>query len=363
MAEKMVTVVIVLGGLIFFHELGHFLLARVLKIGVRTFSLGFGPKLWGLQRGRTEYRLSAVPLGGYVQLVGQDPGEDIPSGFGPEHRFDLRPAWQRALVVAAGPGFNFLLAWVVIFGLFLVQGRYELLPVVGQVQAGGPAEAAGFQSGDRILEIGGKPIAIWQDLRDEIAASGGAALTMRVERDGSPVQLEVTPRMMTRKNIFGEDVSTAMIAVAPSGETVVIPLGVFAAMGASVDKTAEVVRVTGQGIWKLIVGVVPLDTIGGPIMIAQLISQQVDKGAAEVLTLAAFLSVNLGLLNLLPIPVLDGGHILFYILESVRRRPVTIRWQQITTRFGLALLLCIMALAVYNDMHRTIMEMSSDAKR
>jgi regulator of sigma E protease len=363
MAEKMVTVVIVLGGLIFFHELGHYMLARLLRIGVRTFSLGFGPKLWGFRRGRTEYRLSAVPLGGYVQLVGQDPGEDIPAGFGPEHRFDLRPAWQRALVVAAGPGFNFLIAWVIIFGLFLFQGRYELLPVVGQVQAGGPAEAAGFQTGDRIEAIGGQPIATWQDLRDKIATSGGAALEMSIRRGGEPVRLEVTPRVMTRKNIFGEDVSTSMIAVAPSGETVIIPLGVFAAMSASVDKTAEVVRVTGQGIWKLIVGVVPLDSIGGPIMIAQLISQQVDKGVVEVLTLAAFLSVNLGILNLLPIPVLDGGHILFYVLEGVRRRPVNLRWQQITTRFGLALLLCIMALAVYNDMHRTILEITSDAKR
>ncbi|MBF0480894.1 MAG: RIP metalloprotease RseP [Desulfovibrionaceae bacterium] len=363
MAEKMVTVVVVLGGLIFIHELGHYLLARLLRIGVRTFSLGFGPKLLGFRRGMTEYRLSAVPLGGYVQLVGQDPGDEIPEGFRSEHRFDLRPAWQRALVVAAGPSFNFLIAWLIIFGLFLFQGRYELSPVVGQVQAGGPAEAAGFLPGDRIESIGGVPTRTWQDLRDAIAASGGSPLAMSIRREGAPVRLEVTPRVMTRKNIFGEDVSTSMIAVAPSGEIVVIPFSAFEAMGASADKTAEVVRVTGQGIWKLIVGVVPLDTIGGPIMIAQLISQQVDKGAADVLSLAAFLSVNLGLLNLLPIPVLDGGHILFYILEGVRRRPVNMRWQQITTRFGLALLLSIMALAVYNDMHRTIMEMTSDAKR
>jgi len=349
MAEKTVTVVIVLGGLIFFHELGHFLLARLFRIGVKTFSLGFGPKLIGFRHGRTEYRLSAVPLGGYVQLVGQDPGEDIPEGFGPEHRFDLRAAWQRA--------------WAIIFGLFLFQGRYELLPVLGQVQAGGPAEAAGLQSGDRVEAIGGKPVATWQELRDEIAGSGGAALELTLRREGKPLRIAVTPKLMMRKNIFGEDVSSSMIGVAPSGESVVISLNVFEAVGASVDKTQEIIRLTGQGIWKLIVGVVPLDTIGGPIMIAQLISQQVEKGSVEVLTLAAFLSVNLGLLNLLPIPVLDGGHILFYALEGLRRRPVSIRWQQITTRFGLALLLCLMALAVYNDMHRTILEMTSDAKR
>jgi regulator of sigma E protease len=363
MAEKSITVVVVLGGLIFFHELGHFWLARLFRIGVKTFSLGFGPKLWGFTRGRTEYRLSAVPLGGYVQLVGQDPGEEIPEGFTARHRFDLRPAWQRALVVAAGPGFNFLIAWAIVFGLFWAQGRYELLPVVGQVFAGGPAEAAGLAPGDRIEALGGVKVSTWQELRDEIASSKGQPLEMSLKRDGKLQKIMITPKVMTRKNIFGEDVSTPMISVSPSGESVVIALGMFEAMSASVDKTFEVVRLTGQGIWKLIVGVVPLDTIGGPIMIAQLISQQVDKGVAEVLTLAAFLSVNLGLLNLLPIPVLDGGHILFYALEGLRRRPVSIRWQQLTTRFGLALLLCLMALAVYNDMHRTITEMSSESKR
>jgi len=354
MIESILAVALVLGGLIFFHELGHFIAARAFGMGVTTFSLGFGPKLCGFTRGKTRYILSAIPLGGYVQLVAQDPDDVAPDDFPPETHFRLRPAWQRMIVVAAGPLFNFFLAWLLFWCLLGFEGRFEMLPVVGQVQAESPAAAAGLAPGDTVVGINGAPVANWDALATAIRGSNGKPVALTVNRDGKDVEFTLTPTMRTVKNLFGEEESVPLVGIVASGKTRTVPLGPGSAASEAVKQTWNVVVVTYTGLLKLIERVVPLDSIGGPIMIAQMVSKQAGEGLGNVVALAALISVNLGVLNLLPIPVLDGGHLLFYALEIIMRKPVSPRMRQLSTKIGLAFLLGLMVLATVNDIRRQL---------
>jgi len=354
MIQSIVAVALVLGGLIFFHELGHFLAARAFGMGVSTFSLGFGPQLLGFTRGKTRYAISAIPLGGYVQLVGQDPDDPVPDGFSPQEEFKLRPAWQRMIVVAAGPLFNFFLAWLLFWCLLVAEGRFEMLPVVGQVQADSPAEKAGIAAGDTVTTIDGAPVANWDEMAKSIRGGGGKSVTLTVRRDGKDLTFTLTPAMRTIKNLFGEEESAPLVGIVASGKTRAVPMGAGSAAGEAVKQTWNVVAVTYTGLLKLIERVVPLDSLGGPIMIAQMVSKQAAEGIGNVVALAALISVNLGVLNLLPIPVLDGGHLLFYTLEIIMRKPVSPRMRALTTRLGLAFLIALMLLATVNDIRRQI---------
>ncbi|MFP4033996.1 MAG: RIP metalloprotease RseP [Desulfovermiculus sp.] len=349
-----IAILLVIGALIFFHELGHFLVAKVFKIGVKTFSLGFGPKVIGFQGGQTAYRLSAIPLGGYVQLVGESPEADLPEGFHSRDSFALRPPWQRMLVVAAGPVFNFLLAVLLYFLIFFFAGQQALLPVVGEIQEDTPAAEAGLQPGDRIVSVNGESIEYWSDLADIIQNNQGETLQLQVEREETLRRLNVVPDIQTTKNIFGEKIEVPRIGIVAAKETVHIPMGLWESARAGTVQTWMVIKLTVQGIIKIIERIVPLETIGGPIMIAQLVSEQTEQGLIDVLALTALISVNLGLLNLLPIPVLDGGHLIFYALETVAGRPLDPKWQALATRIGLSLLIALMALAVYNDIYRIL---------
>lgn len=348
------SVVLVLGGLIFFHELGHFLVARMLGIGVRTFSLGFGPRLLGFRRGNTDYQLSLVPLGGYVSLVGEGDDDELPTGFTQAESFASRPPLHRMLVVAAGPVFNLVLAWFIYWGLFWSGGQVYMLPEVGTVQAESPAAAADIRPGDRILSIGDRVIARWDEVAETIAASGGNAVTLRIGRGHETLEIPVTPAARTRKTVFGEEKKAWLIGVTASGQMDTIHLGPMESARAGLDQTWHMIVLTGQGVVKMIERVVPMESVGGPILIAQMVSKQAEEGLSSVLALTALISINLGLLNLLPIPILDGGHIVFLTMEMVIRRPVSIRLKEITMRFGLALLLALMVFATYNDIVRMI---------
>lgn len=354
MIVSILAVALVLGGLIFFHELGHFLAARAFGMGVVTFSLGFGPKVFGFTRNRTRYLLSAIPLGGYVQLVAQDPDDQVPEGFTLQEQFRLRPAWQRMVVVAAGPVFNFVLAWLLFWCLLVTEGRFEMLPVVGQVQKDSPAEMAGVRPGDTVLTVDGEKVANWEALAQAIRGGGGKAVTLSVDREGAPMTFRLTPAMRTIKNLFGEEESAPLVGIVASGKTRSVPMGPGSAAGEAVKQTWNVVVVTYTGLLKLLERVVPLDSLGGPIMIAQMVSKQASEGLGNVVALAALISVNLGVLNLLPIPVLDGGHLLFYAIEIVMRRPVSPRMRALTTRIGLAFLIGLMILATVNDIRRQL---------
>ncbi|MDR1777566.1 MAG: RIP metalloprotease RseP [Desulfovibrio sp.] len=356
-------VVVVLGGLIFFHELGHFAVARGLGMGVSVFSLGFGPKILKMRRGKTEYALSLVPLGGYVALVGESDEEDIPEGFTPEESFALRPAWQRLLVVAAGPLANMLLAWLLCWLLAFSWGATTLLPEIGAVNEDGPAAAAGLQAGDRILSINGIAVASWEDLSEAINASEGQPLSLEIARpasslasngDFTTLRCVVHPFRSARKTVFGDEENAWLIGVRASGKVVVRPLDFWSAAGEGANHAGRMISLTWQGLVKLVQRVVPLDQVGGPIMIMQLVGQQANEGLAGLLALTALISVNLGILNLLPIPVLDGGQIVFCLWETIFRRPIARQVQAYAMRLGVALLVCLMLLATFNDIWRIV---------
>ncbi len=352
MIISIITVLLVLGGLIFFHELGHYLMARAFGMGVSTFSLGFGPKLWSRTIGKTEYCLSAVPLGGYCALVGEESGEDLPQGFTRDEYFSDRPAWQRLLVVLAGPIANILLAWILCIGLAYGYGQAQLIPSIGTVQENSPAAAAGLKSGDIILSVDGQDIDDWVVMAKAINDSAGKPMQLSVDRAGTIQNFTLTAKSATRKTIFGEDQETWVIGVKASGETAHIDIGFFDSIGAGAERTWTMLELTWTGFVKLFQRVVPLDQVGGPIMIVQIVGQQASEGLANVLSIAALISINLGILNLLPIPMLDGGHIVFFLLEMVFRRPLPARVREISGQVGFFLLIGLMVLATFNDIMR-----------
>ncbi|MGE4299228.1 MAG: RIP metalloprotease RseP, partial [Desulfovibrionaceae bacterium] len=283
---------------------------------------------------------------------GETDTADLPEGFSTRHSFMLRPPLHRMLVIVAGPLFNFLMAWLLYWGLLWSQGMTEIAPLIGQVKDGSPAQEAGILAGDRVLAIDGVEILYWRNLSDAVGATNGNPLRIEVLRDNRTETFLVTPALDVRKNIFGEEVRTPLIGVYASGETITVPLAGGSAAGAALDQTYVVSKLMLQSIVKLFERIIPLDTVGGPIMIAQMAYQQAQAGVSDLLALTAFISINLAILNLLPIPVLDGGHLFFLSLEAIRRKPVSLRVQEMTTKVGLALLLTLMMLATYNDISR-----------
>ncbi|OXS28619.1 MAG: RIP metalloprotease RseP [Desulfovibrio sp. MES5] len=391
MLITIIAVSLVLGGLIFFHELGHFAVARSLGMGVSTFSLGFGPKILKRKWGKTEYALSLIPLGGYVALVGEQDDSELPEGFTKEESFSLRPAWQRLLVVAAGPVANMLLAWLLCWILAFGWGTPQLLPQVGGLVENGPAAKAGVQAGDTIVSIDGQPIVAWEDMTRAIARSNGQPLSVVLERphktaapagtsgaeatpettpetaadttsaasgqSGTPpsiMTVEIRPEMSVRKTIFGEDEKAWLVGIRNTGAVRLVEHGFWGAAGAGASQASDMLALTWKSFVKLVERVVPLDQVGGPIMIMQMVGKQAHEGIAGLLALAALISINLGVLNLLPIPVLDGGQIVFCLWEMIFRRPVNARVQEYAMRAGLALLVALMLLATYNDLWRII---------
>lgn len=368
MLTSILAVILVLGGLIFFHELGHFSVARAFGMGVSTFSLGFGPKLFSFRSGKTEYALSLVPLGGYVALVGENDEADIPEGFSAEESFALRPAWQRLLVVLAGPFANILLAWLVCWALAFGWGTPILQPVVGQVSAGSPAEKAGLEAGDQIISINGQSVDSWEDMATVINKSDGIPMQMEIMRPNkktdandaganqgyTTVRIRIAAEKSTRKTIFGEEETAWLIGVRAAGQSITKPEGFLSGAITGIRQTWNLVALTWQSFVKLAQRVVPLDQVGGPIMIAQMVGEQAKHGLADILALTALISINLGILNLLPIPVLDGGQVLFCLLEIVFHRPINKKFQEYAMRVGLGLLIMLMLLATFNDVWRII---------
>ena len=351
MLTSIIAFIIVLSVLIFFHELGHFLVARLFGVGVERFSLGFGPKLFGKKIGITDYRISAIPLGGYVKMVGEEPDAeidpaDIPISFTHKH------VLQRILIVAAGPLFNFLLAIAIFFVMYQISGTYVLKPSVGEVESGSPANRGGLEKGDLIVAVDGLAVNSWDDMAKIISGSGGKTLSVSVHRGDESLSLKITPKLKQSKNIFGEDLDRYMIGIAASGDGFTRELNPFQALGESIIQTYRISELTILSIVKLIQGVIPANTLGGPIMIAQMAGQQAKEGAANLIFLIAVISINLGILNFLPIPVLDGGHLLFFFIEAIKGKPVNIRMREIAQQTGVFVLILLMILVFYNDITR-----------
>lgn len=353
MSTSIFAFIIVLGVLVFFHELGHFLVARLCGVGVEIFSLGFGPRLVGKTVGRTDYRISGVPLGGFVKMVGEEPDAEIDPADLPLS-FTHKSVLKRIIIVAAGPLFNLVLAVLIFFGIFVVTGSYILEPVVGTVNEGTPARTAGLQEGDRITRIDGRAIATWDEMAAAIMESGGRELTMTFLRGEETRTVKVVPRTSVMKNLFGEETERYVIGIASAGVVHQQEMTVGQAAVESVAKTYEIAHLTVLSIVKLIQGVVSTKTLGGPIMIAQMAGEQAREGAANLVFFMALLSINLAVLNFLPIPVLDGGHLLFFLIEAVMGKPVNRRVREVAQQAGIFVLLLLMIFVFYNDISRLL---------
>lgn len=343
--------IVVLGVLIFVHELGHFLVARFFGVGVEKFSLGFGPKIFGKKIGITDYRISAIPLGGYVKMIGEEPDaeldpKDIPLSFTHKH------VLKRICIVAAGPLFNFLLAIIIFFGFFQIYGTHTLKPIVGKIQEGSPAEKSGLQQGDLIFAINHDSVSTWEEMAALIGQSNGGILVVSIKRGDEVRTLAVEPVLKTDKNLFGEEIERYIVGITASGDVFSKKLNPIQAFSESLSHTYKVTVLMFVGIGKLIQGSISADNLGGPIMIAQMAGDQAKEGFENLLYFIAFISINLAILNFLPIPVLDGGHLLFFFIEAVRGRPVSIRVREIAQQGGMFVLLLLMIFVFYNDVMR-----------
>ncbi len=353
MSLTIIATVIVLGVLIFVHELGHFIMAKKSKVGVLTFSLGFGPKIFGKKYGETQYQVSAVPLGGYVKMIGEEPGEKLPPELMAKS-FSNQPVGKRLGIVFAGPFFNFLFA-VVAFAVVFMVGMPTLLPEVGEVKPDFPAFRAGLQKGDLITEVNGTPVKRWEDLAKMIHDSSREhPLDLQVKRDDKTFQTRVTPEITTQKNMFGDDVQVGLIGISPSGNSFIERFDPFTAVYRSVVQSWRVTELTVLSVAKIIEGKISAKTIGGPLLIAQLAGQQAKAGVLSLIVFMAVISINLVILNILPIPVLDGGHIFFFLIEGIVGKPVSLKIRERAQQIGVFIIILIMLLVFYNDITRVL---------
>lgn len=346
---------------VFFHELGHFWVARRAGVRVLTFSLGFGPEIAGFtDRHGTRWRLAAVPLGGYVRFFGDEdaastPDEQKLSQMTPAERresFFYQPLRWRAAIVAAGPIANFILAIVIFSLVFMTFGRQITQPRVDQINPSSAAERAGFKPGDLILTIDGKPIESFSDMQRVVGASAGQQLTFVVDRGGADVTLTAIPELREMKDGFGNVHRLGLLGISRSlaaSDVTTRRYGPAEAVVMGAQETWFVVSRTFDYLGGVISGRESTDQLGGPIRIAQVSGQVATHGIGALLSLAAVLSVSIGLLNLFPIPLLDGGHLLFYAVEAVRGRPLSPKTQDIGFRIGLAIVLMLMVFATWND--------------
>ena len=441
----LVSFVFVIGVLILIHELGHFLVARWAGVGVERFSIGFGPVLLRWRGKETEYCLSAIPMGGYVKMMGEENALEGGGGstMDPAKSFALKPLPSRFLIVFAGPGMNLVLAAAIFTGVFMIFGRPVLPSTLGRIRDEGPAALAGLRTGDRVTAVDGVAVTNWEDLIKLIQASNGETRQMTFVRDGQELATALTPARTTVQDIFGdeqetwdlgarpfvharigevlpgypaaragllpgdtvvaldgtrvlswdelaeaiheragkrtvltverngqsltvtvvpqpvkdrgpsgEEVAVGRIGISPAAVVSYVRLNPIAAVGQGLLRTWDMTALTAVGLWKLVTRQLPASTIGGPIQIAVVAGEQAKQGVMSLAFFTAVISVNLALLNLLPVPMLDGGHLLFFVIEGVRGRPLSLRKREVAQQVGLFLLLLLMVFAVYNDLTR-----------
>ena len=353
MGHSAIAFIIVIGILVFIHEFGHFIAARLCGVGVEVFSLGFGPKILKKRIGRTQYCLAAIPLGGYVKMVGEEPGASIDPDD-ENASFTHKSLWQKTIIVAAGPFFNFLLAIFIFYVLYQFSGIYLAKPIVGKVIEDSPALSAGIMPGDVIKEINKTKIESFEDISRIISAGKGEQLNIIVDRDGRFKTLILSPVLKPDKNVFGEEIEKYVIGIAGAGESFHKSLSPFAALLRSFKDTYGLIKLTLLSVGKMISGSVSADNLGGPLMIAQMAGEQAKAGIMNFAWFIALLSVNLGIINLFPIPVLDGGHLLFFGIEAATGKEVSNKLREKLVQFGAAVLVALMVFVFYNDIVRMI---------
>ena len=360
-AGYIVPFLFVLTIVVFFHELGHFLVARWCGVKVDAFSVGFGRELFGrTDKKGTRWRLSLIPLGGYVKFAGDENAASVPdrervAAMPPEERagaFIAKPVWQRAAVVAAGPIANFILSIAIFAMIFMLFGRIVTAPVVDVVQPDSAAAAGGLKPGDLIVSVDGDEISTFSDLQRIVSVSANIPLILDVKRGDETVTLTVTPQYRELKDRFGNVQRIGLLGVSRSLQEDDLIHEKFGPVSAVVEGGKETYYIASRTldyIWGVISGREAADQLGGPIRVAQVSGQVATQGIIPLFSLAAVLSVSIGLLNLMPVPMLDGGHLVFYAAEAVRGKPLSERVQDIGFRIGIALVLLLMVFATWND--------------
>ena len=352
--------------IVFIHELGHFLVARWCGVTVKAFSVGFGPEIFGFNDKKgTRWRFAWIPLGGYVKFLDDEnaasvPDRDALERMSAEERagaFQNKPLGSRAAVVAAGPIANFLLAIVIFACMFTFIGQRSTAPRVDEIVAGSAAEAAGFKPGDLVISIDGEPIESFSEMQRIVSVSADKKLLIVVDRGGTQVTLEATPVRREVKDRFGNIARVGQLGIRRSAKPedwILQRHDPLTSVWLGTKETYFVISRTLIYLYDVIVGRESADQLGGPIRIAQISGQVATAGIIPLLNLAAILSVSIGLINLFPIPMLDGGHLMFYAYEAVRGRPLSERSQEIGFRIGLTLVLLLMIFATWNDLKQLI---------
>jgi len=341
---------LVLSFLIFFHELGHFTAARFFGVQVDVFSIGFGKKLYSKMIGKTEWSLSAVPLGGYVKMKGQDDTDPTQVSDDPDSYTSKKP-WQRIIILLAGPFANFLLAFFLYLAIAFI-GVPKMLPVVGNVGDNTPALQAGLQKGDTILAINLHPVRYWEDIGKLINDTVASPIHVLIKRQNERIDLLIKPKEIEDKNIFEEPIHRRIIGISPAGKQTTVTYGPAEAIDYAWEETRKASELIFKSVQKLITGAVGTDKLGGVITIVDITAQATHAGIVALLFFTALISVNLGVLNLLPIPALDGGHIMFNLYEIIRGKAPSEAVLYRLTVGGWALLLGLMFLGLYNDINR-----------
>jgi len=361
---KVLPFIAVLTVVVFFHELGHFLVARWNKVKVDAFAVGFGPELFGFwDKHQTRWKFCAIPLGGYVKFRGDadaasKPDLEAVAQMDPQQREGAFPdaaLWRKALIVAAGPIANFILALVIYTALFMSYGESYMSPVVGQIGEGSAAEAAGFQIDDKVISVEGNPVESFSEISNFTHVSSDRPLAFQVERDGRTLKIIAAPKMTQRKDRFGNVFYTGLVGIGPKNDPSLIirrELGPVAAFAKASDAVWKIISRTYYFIKELIIGKQDASELRGPLGIGHITSQVATLGISELISLMAALSVSIGIMNLLPVPVLDGGHLLMYAIQAVRGKEMGVRAQDIAFRIGLTCVLMLMLFATSNDIRR-----------
>ncbi|MFA5388634.1 MAG: RIP metalloprotease RseP [Candidatus Omnitrophota bacterium] len=346
---SLISFIVVLSILVVVHEFGHFITAKKTGVRVEKFSIGFGPEIAGITKAGTRYSISMIPLGGYVKLA----GETGPEGTkGEKWEYLSRTTGERARIILAGPLLNYILAFVIFSAVFMA-GNPTLTSKVGKVMEGYPAEAAGLKVGDKILNINGKDTIYWEDVTEIVHGGKNQEMDVLVERDGQRINLKVTPKSHEMNTMFGSKKSVGIMGITPSDDIVYVKYGFLKSIYMGAEKLWTLTYITFRALWASATGAIPLkESMTGPIGIFYITGQAAKLGLVYLLQLMGVLSASLAIFNILPVPVLDGGHLLFLTIEKIRKRPVSIKAQENITQAGMALLIILMLFVFYNDFIR-----------
>lgn len=348
---------LVLGPLVFVHEYGHYIVGRWCGVKADMFSIGFGRKVFGWTDKRgTEWKIGWLPLGGYVQFAGDRDAVSQPDANWQalpdaerSHSFPAQPVWKRALIVVAGPATNFIFAILILAGFAWLSGLPTNPPVAGTVMEGSAADMAGIRAGDRIVSIDGRQMDVFVDIPMAVAHRPGEAMDVRIERGGAERTLRLTPRLVAEKDRFGNSFERGVIGIA-AGQIVYEKASLIEAPLIGLRQTGQIVRQTGEVLGQLLTGNRSVKDLSGPLSIAKVSGEAASLGLASLIFLVALISINLGFINLLPLPMLDGGHLLFYAYEAIRRRPAPLKVQEWAFRFGFAAVVTLMLVVTFNDL-------------